>query len=304
MTLRTFAPGKLVVAGAYAVLEGEPAVVFAVDRGAVAGEGTLPYDRCPELVALGLPEIPMNASAMFQGEHKLGLGASAALIVARMGHHRASAGAALDSLVVREEMLAACLAAHEKAQQGGSGIDVAASMYGGALSFRRTPQGPQTRALAYPPGLHLSVFFLGHSQKTSELRARVAASKSKAVSAYARIVARLSDASQQVHAAFDAGDVAGAVLGFAQTGAALAELGQFADAPIVPPACATLATLASQDGAAFLPAGAGGGDVAVFLGPRAPSEAFVSCAKSLQLSPVALGLDTQGVRIISKEPSP
>jgi len=304
MTLRTFAPGKLVVAGAYAVLEGEPAVVFAVDRGAIAGEGTFAYDRSPELQALGLPQIAMNASGMFQGEHKLGLGASAALVVSRMGHHRASAGDALETAAVRGEMLEACLAAHEKAQQGGSGIDVAASLYGGALSFRRTEQGPQTRALAYPPGLHLSVFFLGHSQKTSALRERVSAAKAKAASDYHRIVARLSDASRLVHAAFDSGDVARAVAGFAQTGAALAELGQFADAPIVPAACATLATMASQEGGAFLPAGAGGGDVAVFLGPSAPSEAFLSCAKSLQLSPVALGLDTQGVRVISKEPSP
>jgi phosphomevalonate kinase len=302
MTLRTFAPGKLVVAGAYAVLEGARAIVVAVDRGAVAGEGTFDYGRSPELGALGLPAVPMDAARMFQGDHKLGLGASAALVVARLAHHHALAGADLRSQALRRELLAQGMDAHQRAQQGGSGIDVAASVYGGALSFRRGAPAPHTQALTMPLGLHLSVFFLGTSQRTAQLRGLVAKAKERDAAAYAAIIARLADAADLVHHGFEAADVSKSIAGFAQTGAALASLGSLADAPIVPSACAQLADLASQESAAFLPAGAGGGDVAVFLGPRAPSQAFVSRAQSFALSPVALGLDAQGVRVLPEEP--
>src|ERR1700689_3835186 len=66
--MRARAPGKLVLTGAYAVLEGAPAIVAAVDRYAVAD------DAAPD---------EGDVRALHDGSgRKLGLGSSAASMVA------------------------------------------------------------------------------------------------------------------------------------------------------------------------------------------------------------------------------
>ncbi|MBM4364466.1 MAG: phosphomevalonate kinase, partial [Deltaproteobacteria bacterium] len=78
------APGKLVLSGAYAVLEGAPAIVTAVDRWVTADTGR-PADRLtPEVsAALAGRTAPwFDAGPLRDGEQKLGLGSSAAILVA------------------------------------------------------------------------------------------------------------------------------------------------------------------------------------------------------------------------------
>jgi phosphomevalonate kinase len=79
-------------------------------------------------------------------------------------------------------------------------------------------------------------------------------------------------------------------------GVALDLLGQAADAPIVLPAFAELASVAEGEAAAFLPSGAGGGDVAVWLGTAPPSAAFDRRAEALALQPLTISIDQGGVR--------
>ncbi|MGH7435839.1 MAG: hypothetical protein ACRENE_09205, partial [Polyangiaceae bacterium] len=100
----------------------------------------------------------------------------------------------------------------------------------------------------------------------------------------------------QAAASIQQGDARAFVERAGAFGRALGVLGQAADAPIVPPAFAELAQLAEEEQAAFLPSGAGGGDVAVWLGTAPPSEEFERRAKALSIRHLALSIDRGGVR--------
>ena len=185
--ITAIAPGKVVLWGEYAVLEGAPAAVLAVNRYArctvkparqasgglakTAETGTwrfsargfpapiaefdrLPRTRPTEAAAM-LPwhvlqatphaELPpahvdMHTEAFFQAGSKLGLGSSAALCVALQAAFAALAGRQPDIDLAR--------AAHRAAQGGrGSGIDVAASFFGGCLRYQAGRAQPCPDAL-------------------------------------------------------------------------------------------------------------------------------------------------------------
>ncbi len=55
--MRVFAPGKLVLTGAYAVLEGAPAIVVATNRGAVADATRVALTATPEVRARSTARI-------------------------------------------------------------------------------------------------------------------------------------------------------------------------------------------------------------------------------------------------------
>jgi hypothetical protein len=92
------------------------------------------------------------------------------------------------------------------------------------------------------------------------------------------------------------GDAGELVRALAETTSLLASLGRAADVPIVPPAFATLSELARDEGAAFFPSGAGGGDVGVFASTTPPSAAFLERAQQLGMIEVSLTIDPHGVR--------
>ena len=77
---------------------------------------------------------------------------------------------------------------------------------------------------------------------------------------------------------------------------ALDALGRDADVPIVPPAFLELARLAEQADAAFLPSGAGGGDVGVYLGSSQPPPELTLRAVALGMRPLGVKVDSSGLR--------
>jgi len=84
--VRVVAPGKLLLSGAYAVLEGAPALVMAVDRYVVADDARRGSPSPEIAAAMPADEAPhVDASALFNGDKKLGLGSSAAGVVAALG---------------------------------------------------------------------------------------------------------------------------------------------------------------------------------------------------------------------------
>ncbi len=302
--MRVIAPGKLVLTGAYAVLEGAPAIVAAVDRYAVADT------RSPAKIDV--------RSLQDSGGQKLGLGSSAASIVASFGARALARGDDPRHAAVRSEIFRSARDAHQRQQGGGSGVDVAASVHGGVLRYTvlrppssRAPQGaatsssppssspPSTRrfetsihAVDMPPGLVLAAFWSGTSARTSDLLARVDALRARggAVAVFTALRGVAEEAADAI------GEAARFVQRAAAFGRALAALGDAADAPIVPPAFAELSALAEREGAAFFPSGAGGGDVAVWLGVEPPSSVFSARATALALSPLTIAIDHGGVR--------
>jgi phosphomevalonate kinase len=286
--VKIVAPGKLVLTGAYAVLDGAPAIVAAVDRYAVA-DATNPEN--------------VDTSALHdEAGRKLGLGSSAASMVAAEAARAAARGADLAESTVRARLFRAVREAHARAQSGGSGVDVAASVYGGVLRYTRqggepNTEAPAAQAVALPVGLELHAFWSGVSARTSDFLARVGALRARSRGC----LGRLRDAAVAASAAVDAGDARAFVAAARETAVALEELGAAADAPIVPPAFSELSRAAAPD-AAFLPSGAGGGDVAVWLGHAPPSTAFLGRAGALGIRPLRLAVDRGGVRPLSVGP--
>jgi phosphomevalonate kinase len=258
--VKVIAPGKLVLTGAYAVLEGAPAIVVAVDRYAEADT-----------------ELPgkIDVRPLYDDAgKKLGLGSSAASLVASLGARAVARGEDPRNAAVRADLFRAARAAHAREQGGGSGVDVAASVHGGALRYTIDRTEPSIRAVDWPSGLVLSAFWSGTSARTSDLLARVDALRVRG----------------------GAGGAPAFVRRAAAFGRALAVLGEAADAAIVPPPFAELALLAEREGGAFLPSGAGGGDVGIWLGTIPPPASVTDRATALSLSKLSLAVDHGGVR--------
>jgi len=297
--VKVAAPGKLLLTGAYAVLESAPAIVVAVDRCAIADGDRVENNPSAEVrAAFGAARAPVvDASALHHEGAKLGLGSSAAVLVASMALEAARTGADLRDGSVRRNLFERGREAHAKVQSGGSGVDVAASVYGGVLRYELAGARANLAPIDLPDGLSIACFFSGTSARTSDLRARVDALRARDAGAYRARIGELSLAS---HAAVEA-CVANRLPHFMNAArafaAALASLGAAADAPIVTPAFAKLAARAQADGAAFFPSGAGGGDVAVHLGAP-PSPDFVAAASSLGMRYIPFAIDRDGVRAL------
>jgi phosphomevalonate kinase len=283
-----------VLTGAYAVLEGAPAIVMATTRGATADSARVhPTPTLEVRAALGDAPAPhVDASSMFVGGRKLGLGASAAILVASLAAREADRGADLADPRVRESLFVQARAAHAEAQQGGSGVDVAASVHGGVLRY--TIDRPPSR-VALPSGALVSVLACGTSARTSDLRVQVSSAPK---SLYDACIAELGSVAEGAVDAAVHDDCASFVLAVRRAARGLARLGAAAGAPIVPSGFDALEDAAARERAAFCVAGAGGGDVAVFVGGAPPSREFLENARALGLFLLDIGLDEKGVRVV------
>lgn len=276
--MRVIAPGKLVLTGAYAVLEGAPAVVVAVNRHAVAD--------------VAFPDA-VDVSALHDASgRKLGLGSSAASMVASEGARAVARGENPCDPLVRASIFRAVRGAHAVSQGGGSGVDVAASVHGGILRYEISGAESRVHQLGLPRRLVFEAWWSGWSARTSDLLARVRAFTARTAGALGPLVSLASTAATHV----ETGDAHAFVRAARAYGRGLFALGQAADAPIVLPAFAELAAMAEREGGAFLPSGAGGGDVGVWLGVAPSSPAFAAHAAALSMSRLALVLDRDGVR--------
>jgi phosphomevalonate kinase len=288
------APGKILLSGAYAVLEGAPAIVAAVDR-YVTADGERPPERVTEevRVALGAANAPwFDASELRRGERKLGVGSSAAILVASLAVRALERVPDASDAALSAEVFAPALAAHRTAQRGGSGVDVAASTYGGVLSYRRGPaDAPSLRALSLPSALVIEVYFSGESASTPQLIARVDALRASDRALHATLLSAQAAAASEAESAALAADSERFVRALSDQARVLAELGARAGAGIVTDACRALGQVAEREGGTALPSGAGGGDVLLFAGTRPSSPEFRALAARLghELLPLSLG---------------
>lgn len=290
------APGKLVLSGAYAVLEGSPAIVTAVDRFAYADATRRAAWTTPEVsAALGAPGPWFDATELRGEEHKLGLGSSAAILVASMAAQWVSDGDLRDWDAIRQSMFPAALRAHQLAQAGGSGLDVAASCFGGTLEYQLKGERAAFRPIALPSGLYVESWDSQSPASTPEFVQKVKALKARDASLYAaRIGAQADAATRAVQAARD-GDLDAWITAIAQQHSALSALGQAAHAPIITESTVKLHRYASDQNASVLPSGAGGGDVILYFGHAPSSEAWRAAARRDGYRLVPLDLGAEGV---------
>lgn len=299
--MKVFAPGKLVLTGAYAVLGGAPAIVMATSRGAYADGGRVnPTPSAEVRAALGDAASPhVDASSLFLGSRKLGLGASSAILVAALAARDIARGVDLAHGSVRSSLFERARIAHASAQSGGSGVDVAASVYGGVLEY--VPGIAVPRAL--PPASRVFVFACGTSARTSELRGQVDRFAAVSTSAHHACMRDLEEIAYAAAAAVKGGERDSLIGAVRRAARALSRLGVEAGAPIVPEGFDVLEDVANAEGGAFCVSGAGGGDVAFFLGGERPSGAFVERALALGLCEIDVDLDEKGVRAVTQAPT-
>jgi len=299
--LKVRAPGKIVISGAYAVLEGAPAIASAVDRYVVADPAETTPTPTPEVLAAfeQMPAPAYDASALFSGERKLGLGASAAILVASLAAKIVRERGELTDADLAGAVLAPALRAHAEAQGGGSGVDVAASAFGRTIVFRRGDGGPEALLARLPPELVFEVWWSGVPASTSELVRRVHALRERASSRYLKLIEAQASASFDAEVAVKRGDSSGFLRALEAQRQALDALGKAAGAPILDRTARALGDAAAALGGAALPAGAGGGDVLVFARPEPSAPEFGVLARESGYVKLEVSLGARGVHVYS-----
>ncbi len=293
--MKACAPGKLVLSGAYSVLEGAPAIVSAVDR-FVCCDSARPAELVtPEVgAALAGAQAPaFDASALRVEGRKLGLGSSAAILVASLA---AAADRQFQSEhALRQAIWERALAAHRQAQGGGSGVDVAASTWGGTLIARRSSDHSlQLEAVEMPSDLIVEVWASPVAASTPALLGAVARLRERAPQLHRSLLERLKAAAERAADALRRKQSAEIINELSEQRLGFEALGQAAGADIITPEVAQLARTAPP-GAAVLPSGAGGGDIVLWCSRQASPSQFRELAATLGHRLLPLQLHARGV---------
>ncbi len=320
--ITAWAPGKLVILGEYAVLTGgEPGVVAAVDRGVrvdlfpqrpgcsrartdawwtptlgaqqprpggVVDAALQTVTSYLQTMGMALSPFSLSIRSDLDRRHgKYGLGSSAAVAVAVVAAVLASAAPQAlegDRLVLFK--LAA--QAHFGAQGGGSGIDVAAAVYGGWTWYASPGPAWMTSAATAPPSMvvggawphldirglsapaadHLLVGFSGTSITTGPRVARVQGWQSAHPAAFRRFLRRSRTTVQSFVQHWEGGQVEASIANLASSRRLLCALGDDVGLVMEGPAARRMHHLAARQGGVAKPSGAGGGDCSVALLPN------------------------------------
>jgi phosphomevalonate kinase len=329
--VRVSAPGKLFLLGEYAVLECAPALLTAVDRRAVVtatpstvwsltttgieldtlfleADGSLPPRLdAPTRSRLGLfdavrsgvdahlgergprLELTVDSSAFLHDGHKLGLGSSAAVAVALTAALLHVRGHESEPATV----FALADAAHRAAQGGsGSGGDVAASVYGGAILYRRN-EPPE--AVTLPEGLRVFAVSTGTGSSTVELVGLVDRYRRHSPESYRKDMDALVRLSWSVGEALTTAD---RLLSLADDYFhALEALSHNSGAGIVTERHREYRELAAASGAVFKSSGAGGGDLGLVFAKLESVDALQSAFTESGALVIPVPNSSDGVRI-------
>lgn len=336
MRVSTSAPGKIVLLGEYAVLAGAPALVAAVDRrarvtlttqdgpgytidapslgitgayGRLSATGQLEWadrylgDRLGLVTAVIEAFVPAGAPPSFHAEldtgdffadsgTKLGLGSSAALTVAFAGAVSTAAGRSVPTVD-------ALIDTHRSIQGGrGSGIDIAASHYGGTLIYESRDGSVHATPVSLPSGVEWCCVWSGVSASTGDFLAKIARWGEREPARSAALMAELTHSAGAGAAAAQRGDgplLLATVTRYAQL---LAQLGAASGADIVSDEHRAIAAVAAAGAIPYKTCGAGGGDIGVGLTADASRLAnFRRMVGQAGFQLVDLAVDPQGLSV-------
>lgn len=312
MKVTVSAPGKVVILGEYAVLEGAPALVMAVDRRVRVTLSSRPDGDCsisapgwvgepglfrlgesgPEWRGVGEPKLALAtqvvnwffarqprgqarepfdllldsgelSQATRHGDDKLGLGSSAALTVAlshALGYYVASHQPGAEPPGLGE-----LIAVHSDWQgRRGSGLDIAASLYGGLVEFQLR-DGPQARAWTLPGDLSYCFVWSNRSAATSEFLATLDHWRRREPGCFEALIQPLMDLAEAGSRAARQDQGGEFLRSMDLYTPALERLGKAAGVDILSEPHRRLWQRARRYGVTYKPCGAGGGDIGVAM---------------------------------------
>ena len=307
------APGKLIVFGEYAVMEGAPAIATAVDVRAwarispsedrdsilfdahsgqahhfsVAGSRELHWQTPAPgargtileavFITLGqrLPDqldpklrFSIDTDAFYAETggslFKLGLGSSAAALVALVGAFMRSAGL----IVTDAALFEICCEAHRTFQGGqGSGIDIATALTGGVVAVRPGEPGatPAVTSREWPDGLLMLPVWSGSSASTPELLDRFNHYRERDPGSFDAHIHRLKSLAEEADRAWSGPKVTTLLEVLKAYDSALRAMDRDGAIGINTDAHDLLRDLSAQHGAIYKTSGAGGGDFGIAL---------------------------------------
>ncbi|MXZ55399.1 MAG: hypothetical protein F4227_06725 [Gammaproteobacteria bacterium] len=309
-------PGKLVIAGEYAVLYGASALALAIDRRArctlkISEEGLWQLTGSPpfwnESVSLqellsesrndlvgtvlswfshrtSLPEnaiLHMDTAGFYSEQQKLGLGSSASVLV--------NLYASFATLTEHPMNVEDLLDVYRATDQHGSGVDVLTCYYGGFIQLKRQTVSKEE----FPSGIYLDFYSVGFSTETRKMVARFR-------SAFDGLPVTLQDsfitaANKVADSLTDSLSFFTALQHFVQV---YRDVDMETELPIWGTQHETMHLLATEVGALYKPSGAGGGDVGVAVATE-PQKLAALRRKVTDLPVTVLDLqkDIDGFRI-------
>lgn len=324
------APGKLVVLGEYVVLAGGPALVMAVDRHCVADlqpsddpvchlrtQADCDEDHRFDFMAasdvavvdaviqhwssyeVGAWRGRLDSRPLFVRGRKLGLGSSAAALVAWAGAWTAYARSRGAS--VAEPSVEELVELHRAMQAGaGSGLDVAASRHGGVLAFRLDEADrPEVVSVTLPNSVRFVGVATPRAASTPDLLRRFEAWRAAEPAAAESQLDRMRQLAEIGVASSGAGDAPQFLEAVRRYGLELDTLGAAIGANIVTPEHAAIARVAARAGVTYKVSGAGGGDIG--LGFAADDEALEAFAAAVPASCEVLRLAVDEDGLVTEE---
>lgn len=335
-TITASAPGKLFITGEYAVLDRAPALLTAVNVRAVcklhpaSGDAwrivTPPLSSSPAVFRIvdDLPQwedepvalldaawrtlsemqraelaksawnISLDTSAFFLKEKKLGLGSSAAALAALTGALWAAGG----ELPAEAEAFDALKTAHTAWQGGGSGADLAVTLAGGNILYRRDPR--IAAPVALPDALEILPVWSGKPASTGEFLRRLADFQEKDPERFRERFAVLEQEAEEAAIAASTGDSVAFLEAFDDCGAALRALGEAAKLPIWSEDHERIGEIVRAAGGCYKPSGAGGGDIGLTViraSDEETAERVKSRLSSAGYSILPLGFGARGLHV-------
>ncbi len=324
------APGKIVLCGEYAVLDGAPAICMAINRrarakvgavdtdyhtvrtsGYIDGEWRFRTDRNGSFEWIG-SEPPAGGLDLLQQVWKttgingrFDVTLDTGEFLDPVSHSKLGLGssAALTAALVTAlfdvtsnpgDAGIQAVKAHRLFQQGrGSGVDIAASLNGGVIEYRMQESGVG-RSLPWPAGLEYAVLWSGRPVSTSEKLRKL--DEGCRNSSSGASMACLIDASEATAKTWAAGSTAELLAEFHRYVDVLKQFDVDHDLGIFDAGHRELADAAAQRNVVYKPCGAGGGDTGiVFATDRQAIADFTDLAGEAGFRLLDVLLEARGV---------
>ena len=318
-SVRASAPGKVVLAGEYAVLDGAPAIAMAVDRRATVTLSPIPglvsEVRAPaytpvvghfqasqagvqwqdgrdvfaavDAVLRAIETVPASAIALSLDTAEF-IDADTRRKIG-IGSSAALTVALCAAVSASTDVAAIARRAHADLQGGaGSGIDVACSLSGGLIEYRM--EGCTLRRLDWPASLSYGLVWTGIAASTREKLEKLDGGLSRP----SRV--RLASASEAMAEAWASGNATDVLMEYRDYCEFLFRFSVDHDLGIFDAGHDELWRAAVAENLVYKPCGAGGGDIGIVLSTNAAALAAFLGRLPTNYRVLDCQLDTAGVR--------